>query len=115
VLRGGHHEAVLADDRVVGADEVLGRAARGDRPPELGPEADHEVDPAHRHPRLTQRRERRDELVGTALPGEVEFEVGMRRRPGGEDPDLRRDHGPPFPTAGAAPARTFAAAVAGAV
>ena len=92
VLRGRHDEAVDADHVVVEPFELRRRVAAGSFPPELGPESCHQIDAAHRCPRLTDGRDRGDE-VSTLSPGrEIEFQVGVRRCPQREDPALRSPH-----------------------
>jgi hypothetical protein len=75
VLRRRHREALDAGE-VVGESLrvrrcVLGRGVA----PELRPEPRHQVDAAHRRPRLPQRRDRRDERATVSLARGVELEV----------------------------------------
>ncbi len=92
VLRGRHHEAVDADEVLVEPLDVRQGVVGRHLPPQLGPEPGHQVDAAHRGPRLAQRRDRVDEIP-TRLPRKrVELQVRVGRRAEREDPALRCAH-----------------------
>lgn len=92
MLRGRHHEAVDADDVLVEPFDVRGGIIGRNLPPELGPEPGHQVDAAHRGPRLAQGRDRIDEVPPTLPRKRIELEVRVGRRTEREDPALRCAH-----------------------
>src|SRR4029450_10318219 len=60
--------------------------------PDLGPEPGHQVDAAHRGPRLAQGRDRIDQVPPSLPRKRIELEVRVGRRTEREDPALRRAH-----------------------
>jgi len=76
VLGRRHHEALDPHGVDVEAGRVGRRVLRGKFAPQLGPETGHEIDAAHRRPRLAQRGNRGGE--SSRIAGSVEFNVGVR-------------------------------------
>ena len=89
VLRRRQLVAVGPADRLVEPGDTRRRGVRGDRGPQLRPEAGDEVDAADRRPRLPQRRHERDRVERLGAGREVELEVRVRVGAEREDARLR--------------------------
>ena len=92
VLGRRHRVAARTDDVTVEALELPWCFLGHEFAPELGAEADDEVDAADRRSRLAQRSDGAHELRRRFWAPSVELEVGVRRRPKREQSALRRTH-----------------------